>query len=219
MLNLMYTVNLPPGSDSKKLRQRTAQTASIVAEAAEAPTTIYSIIAGNTLTAKKAVVLNELSEEAQLFGGLNLDEVRMEQGLAITEKLDTDACGLFPGFSSSSDHNGQPLQPSHLIEADYKVGLANVPGPRIFVLHNIQTYQIKSFIVAANATVWGNPTVPNLLGDYANLQANGFVGTIFGEDVYETQHVPTVNVGVDRCGACLNPQYALAAATVRPPNT
>ncbi len=217
MTNLMYTVNLVKGSNSKKLQSRNAQTAAVVAEAAEATPAVFGRTAGATLTAKKIMVLNELTLEAELFGGLNVDEVRTEQGLAISEKVDIDACALFSGFSNTAGTTGTALTIDALLEADYKAGLSLAPGPRIFVLGNIQVLHVKKHIVSSGASVWANPTVTNLLGEQS--QPNGHVGWILGRAVFETQHVPIINAGADRCGACLNPLYALAAAYVRPPNT
>ncbi|WZO97305.1 hypothetical protein EP7_004330 [Isosphaeraceae bacterium EP7] len=217
MLNLMYPVNLVKGSNSKKLQSRNAQTASVVAEAAEATPAVFGKTAGATLLAKKVMVLNELTLESELFGGLSPDEVKVEQGLAVSEKVDTDACALFPGFSNTAGTTGVALTIDKMIEADYKAGLSFAPGARIFVLGNVQILHLKQYIVTSGASVWANPMVSNLLGEQA--QPNGFVGYILNRAVFETQHVPLVNSNADRCGACLNPMYALAAAYVRPPNT
>lgn len=217
MINLMYPVNLAPGSNSKKLQSRNAQTAAVVAEAAEASPAVFGRTAGATLTAKKVMVLNELTLEAELFGGLSPEEVRVEQGLAIFEKVDTDACSLFSGFSNTAGSTGVALTIDKLLEADYKAGLSFAPGARIFVLGNIQILNLKNHIVTSGASVWANPTVSNMLGEQS--KPNGYVGKLLERDVFQTQHVPLINANADRCGACLNPWYALAAAYVRPPNT
>jgi hypothetical protein len=218
ILGQCYTVNLPPGSNSKKLKSRNAQTAAVVAEAVAASNAVYGWTAGNTLLAKKVVVLNEISEEARLFGGLDLEEVRVEQGAAISEKVDIDGTALFSSFTNNVGTTGVALTLAVMIDADYKASLSFAPTSPIFVLANKQVTDMKKDLVTTAAPIWANPNVNNLLQAPANPK-NGFVGQILMRDVFQTNHVPIINSTVDRAGACFCPGYAIAVALVRAPDT
>lgn len=215
-LGFMYTVNFQPGSDSKKMRKRNAQTAAVVTEGSQATAAAFGHTAQNTLQAKKIVVLNELTEEAELFGGLEIDEVRTEQGQAISEKIDVDSCSNFSSFTNVANATGVDLTIDKLAEAEYKAGLSYAPGDSIFVLGNVQLWDVKKDLITTAAPVWSNPVVSSLLEKQPNPQ-NGFKGQILGHDVYMTNHTPTS--GGDRVGACIVPGYALAYASIRPADT
>lgn len=217
MFNLCHIVNFEKGSDSKKLRAKVAQTAAIVAEAAEATVAEYTQSTPGTLQAQKAVVLNEISEESEEFGGLTLDEVTMEQGLAIAEKIDTDTLALFAGFSNSVGSTGVNIAPAELIEAAYKARLANVPGPLAYVLHPIQTFDLQSAIVASAAPVWGNSAMIDLLNAQPN--ANSFRGNFMNIPVFDSSNCATANAGADRVGACINAKLAIALGVGRGTST
>lgn len=207
-MGIVYQTQFESGSSSKKLRKRTAQSAAIVADAAAASNAEYVISAGNTLTQQKAVVLNEISEEAQKFGGLNLQEVTSEQGLAIADKIDTDLLALFAGFSNNVGSTGVDLTIANMISASYTVRAANAGGPLVYVLHPIQHYDIQNAIVASTAPVWSVPQNIELLG--GQPLPNGYVGKFFGIDVFVSSNCATANSGADRVGACFNPKLALA---------
>lgn len=216
MMNFMYAVNLPKGSNSKQLRKRNAQTAAVVAEATPATNAVYSHSAMSTLTAKKIMVLNEISDESILFANMESDEVRTEQGASVSEKVDVDSTALFTGFSQTAGTSGQALDAEVLEDAAYLVSLSNAPGAPVFVLANKQVHEVKKDIITSGSSIWANPLVNNLL-DGQVPAANGYRGTFMGYQIFQTNHVPTS--GSDRVGACLIPNYALAMAVVRTPVT
>lgn len=205
---IIYQTQFEVGSSSKKLRKRTAQTAAVVGDAAAATVAEYTISAGNTLTQQKAVVLNEVSEEAMKFGGLSLQEVTTEQGLAIADKIDTDVLALFAGFSNNVGTSGVNLSIDNMISASYTVRAANAGGPLVYVLHPIQHYDVQSAIVASSAPVWSIQQNVEILG--GQPLPNGYVGKFFGIDVFVSSNCATANAGADRVGACFNPKLALA---------
>jgi len=221
MLNLMYPVQVSEGSNAKKLVTKAVPTAAVVAEAAEATVQQLTRSAGPTLTAQKIVVLNELTEEGMLFGGptgWNFEEVGTDQGLAISEKVDTDACALFTSLSNTAGTSGQPLDPRIFGKALYLAGLSNYLGSLVGIIHNTQAFHIKDYILTAGASVWANPNVVPLMGEQPTGQ-NGFLGSLLGTPIYQTQHTPSANAGADWAGAVIAPNDTIAELTVRPPDT
>ena len=218
MLGVAYPMKPDGGSNAKKLRNKAGQTAAVVNEAAEATVAVYQRTAGNTLTAKKVMVLNEITKEAEKFSTINVEEIKQEHGLACSEKIDIDGTSLFSGFSNSVGTTGVAPTARLINKAIYKVRLANVPGPIRVVLHPTHVFAVQDDIITQGATPFGNTILLDLLDAQPNLQ-NGFRGTIFGSGVWETQHVPSANSNADWLGAALNGTYALAYLDCGPAET
>ena len=212
VLGIVYSTQFQQGSNSKKLKSKAAQTAAVVAEAVGATVAEYTQTAGNTLLAKKAVVLNEYSEESELFGGLSLQELTEEQAMAISAKIDTDVLALSAGFSSSVGTSGVDLTPAQLATAFYTARLANAGGPLVAILHPIQVSDIQQAIITSGAAFWSNPQEVAIMNGQA--QANGWRGSYLGVDVFESTNVPSANAGADRQGMVINPKLAIALGTM-----
>lgn len=211
MMGIVYTTPFENGSEAKKLKHKAGQTAAVVAEAVAATVAEYVQTAGNTLTQKKVVVLNEPSQEAFKFGAFQLEELVQEQGMAISDKIDIDTLALFAGFSNSVGTTTVDLTINQLSEAAYKVRLAKAPGPIVYVLHPTQVFDIQAHIISSAAPVWSNPSMIELLN--SQPKPNHFRGSIFGIDVYDSNNCATANAGADVVGACLNAALALAMGT------
>lgn len=212
VLGIVYGLSFQLGSNSKTLKSQAAQTAAVVAEAVAATSAQFQQTAGNTLLAKKAVVLNEYSEEAELFGGLSLQQLTDEQAAAISAKIDTDVLALSAGFSSTVGTTNVALTPAILATAAYTARLANAGGPLVHILHPKATSDIQQAIITSGAAIWSNQNFVDIMNGQA--QPNGWRGKYLNIDVYESTNVPTANAGVDRGSMTINPKLAIALATM-----
>jgi N4-gp56 family major capsid protein len=134
-------------------------------------------------------------------------------GETLARKVDEDISALFSGFSSSAGGgSGTELTPDDILSAVAQLRGNSVLGPYVGVFHPYQTYNLRK--VLANA---GAATVP-ALSDLGNEVLNaGYIGRIFGVDIYETPVVTGTSTGAfvgavmhtDALAYCLKKDLAL----------
>lgn len=103
-------------------------------------------------------------------------------GDGIARKIDTDISALFSGFSTAvGGGSGTELTPDDILAAIATLRNSSVTGPYIGVFHPYQTYNLRK--VLANA---GAATVP-ALSDVGNaVLQGGYIGRLFGVDIFES---------------------------------
>lgn len=121
-------------------------------------------------------------------------------GETLAKKIDEDIAALFTGFSTSvGGGSGTELTPDDILAAISTLRNSSVTGPYVGVFHPYQTYNLRK--VLSNA---GAATVP-ALSDLGNEVLNaGYIGRIFGVDIYESAVVTGTSAGA-YVGAVMHP--------------
>ena len=210
VLNWVHRVSFERGSDSKKLRKRGSFTATTAAEATPHAKSQYKQVHLGTLAVQEVKVYAELSDKGRDFSMITVDEMAIEGALAVMDKVEQDACGLFDGFSTDVGLTLTALNAKTLRRALYNLRVNNVPGPYVFVLHPTQIDDVQDHIQDAGAANWGNPNVDFSILNGAPIRENGLAGSYLQVPVYSTTNVEGINTDDDWCGAALNPMRAIA---------
>ena len=113
-------------------------------------------------------------------------------GETLAKKVDEDIAALFTGFSSSGTlvAGTSELTPDDILNAIAQLRANSVTGPYIGVFHPYQTYNLRK--VLANA---GAATVPALSDVGNEVLRNGYIGRLFGVDIYESAVVTGTSAG------------------------
>ena len=121
-------------------------------------------------------------------------------GETLAKKIDEDISALFTGFSTAvGGGSGTELTPDDILAAVATLRNSSVTGPYVGVFHPFQTYNLRK--VLANA---GASTIPSL-SDLGNEVLNaGYIGRIFGVDIYESAVVTGTSAGAF-VGAVMHP--------------
>jgi len=124
-------------------------------------------------------------------------------GEAIAKKVDADLAGLFGSFASGNDLGsaGTELTPDLLLSAEATLRSLNIPRPYYGVFSPKAMFNLKKAL--ANA---GYSTNANAMSDIGNeTLRNGYVGTVFGIDLFENANIAT-DVNDDVVGGVFHPQ-------------
>ena len=113
-------------------------------------------------------------------------------GETLAKKVDEDIAALFTGFSSSGTlvAGTSELTPDDILNAIAQLRANSVTGPYIGVFHPYQTYNLRK--VLANA---GAATVPALSDVGNEVLRGGYIGRLFGVDIYESAVVSGTSAG------------------------
>ena len=113
-------------------------------------------------------------------------------GETLAKKVDEDIAALFSGFSSSATTAAgvSELTPDDILSAIAQLRANSVTGPYIGVFHPYQTYNLRK--VLANA---GAATVPSLSDVGNEVLRGGYIGRLFGVDIYESAVVTGASSG------------------------
>lgn len=103
-------------------------------------------------------------------------------GETLARKVDEDIAALFGGFSGSGGSgSGTELTPDDILQAVAQLRNNSVTGPYVGVFHPYQTYNLRK--VLANA---GAATIPALSDAGNEVLAMGYIGRLFGVDIFES---------------------------------
>lgn len=112
-------------------------------------------------------------------------------GETMAKKIDEDISALFTGFSSAvGGGSGTELTPDDILQAVATLRGNNVTGPYVGVFHPFQTYNLRK--VLANAGAANTPALSDI-GNEVLMQ--GFIGRLFGVDLYESSVVTGTSAG------------------------
>lgn len=120
-------------------------------------------------------------------------------GETLAKKVDEDIAALFSGFSGTVGGSGTELTPDDILAAIATLRNSSVTGPYVGVFHPYQTYNLRK--VLANA---GAATVPSLSNAGNEVLTNGYIGRLFGVDIFESA-VVTGTSGAAYVGAVMHP--------------
>jgi N4-gp56 family major capsid protein len=113
-------------------------------------------------------------------------------GETLAKKVDEDIAALFSGFSSSGTTAAgvSELTPDDILNAISQLRANSITGPYIGVFHPYQTYNLRK--VLANAGAATTPALSNVGND---VLSNGYIGRLFGVDIYESAVVTGTSAG------------------------
>lgn len=112
-------------------------------------------------------------------------------GETLAKKIDEDIAALFSGFSGSiGGGSGTELTPDDILAAIATLRGNSVTGPYVGVFHPYQTYNLRK--VLANA---GAATTPALSDVGNEVLRMGYIGRLFGTDIYESAVVTGTSAG------------------------
>jgi len=150
-----------------------------------------------TITASEVGVMTTLTDLARESSSRPIaQDIGRVFGEAIAKKVDTDLVGLFPSFATANDLGsaGTELTADLLLKAESTLRALNVPRPYHAVFHPKAVFNLKKTLTQAGYS--GTATALSSVGE--NVYGSGFVGNIFGIDVYEN-----ANISIDSAGDCV----------------
>jgi hypothetical protein len=150
-----------------------------------------------TITASEVGVMTTLTDLARESSSRPIaQDIGRVFGEAIAKKVDTDLAGLFPSFATANDLGsaGTELTADLLLKAESTLRALNVPRPYYAVFHPKAVFNLKKTLTQAGYS--GTATALSSVGE--NVYGSGFVGNIFGIDVYEN-----ANLSVSSAGDCV----------------
>lgn len=192
---LIYSENLPVGTNVKKFRKA----GNLVAEAL-AESTAYTFSANSeitqstiTCTAAKQVVVTKLTVEANQFTSMSPEQIANEQGAALARLLDDNVLTLFSGFTgNTAPDTGTALTVEGLMEGAYRVSSAGAPriGANLYaVVEHKGAFEIKKQLIQSGAAIFAQASQSSLVA--GREVASGYQGSIPGVDVFSTDGIPT----------------------------
>ena len=150
-----------------------------------------------TITASEVGVMTTLTDLARESSSRPIaQDIGRVFGEALAKKVDTDLVGLFPSFASANDLGsaGTELTADLLLKAESTLRALNVPRPYYAVFHPKAVFNLKKTLTQAGYS--GTATALSSVGE--NVYGSGFVGNIFGIDVYEN-----ANISISSAGDCV----------------
>jgi HK97 family phage major capsid protein len=156
-----------------------------------------------TITASEVGVMTTLTDLARESSSRPIaQDIGRVFGEAIAKKVDTDLVDLFGSFASGNDLGlaGTELTADLLLKAESTLRALNVPRPYYAVFHPKAVFNLKKTLTQAGYS--GTATALSSTGE--NVFGSGFVGNIFGIDVYENANI-TVDGSDDSVGGVFHP--------------
>lgn len=179
----------------------TVSTGSLVSGEGTDATNIAITATEKTFTAAEVAALATLTDTAR--DSANDDtaaSIGRVLGETIAKKVDEDIAALFSGFSTAAGGGAATeLTPDDILAAIAVLRANNVTGPYVGVFHPYQTYNLRK--VLANA---GAATVPALSNAGNEVLSNGYIGRLFGVDIFESSVVTGTSAGA-YVGAVMHP--------------
>lgn len=212
MMNLMYTEDLPSGTNVKKFVTRGSLTAATLVEStALAPNANGELTDSSiTATAAKVAVVSGLSVEEQRFANIDLSRIGDEQFSAIARFVDNDGLSMATGLSTTVTSTSV-MTVDDIMLGQFNIYNSNVPNQDVTlaaVLGPRAIYNLRKELVQSGAAAWMNPAMLGIFQG-SNIQANGRVGSIQGIcDVYQTTGFATT--GGDDQQMIIHPMWCLA---------
>lgn len=168
---------------------------------APADTDVSTTMADITVSEVGNTVL--LTDLAAMGAGNPAQEIGTSLGRAIATKIDVDLIAKFTTFTTDVGAAGSELTSAMLFKAAATIRANGVSGALAAVVHPFQAYALKSSLT--NAFV--NPQNSDIVNE---AMRTGYVGTIAGIDVYESNNI-AIDGNDDGVAAVFSPE-ALAIA-------
>ena len=143
-----------------------------------------------------------LTDLAAMGAGNPAQEIGTSLGRAIATKIDVDLIGKFTTFTTDVGATGASFTAAHLFKAAATIRANGVSGALAAVVHPFMAYDLKSSLT----TAFANPQNSDIVNE---AMRTGYVGTIAGIDIYESN-----NISIDTAGQ--NPTNDGVAAVFSP---
>ena len=156
-----------------------------------------------TITASEVGVMTTLTDLARESSSRPIaQDIGRVFGEALAKKVDTDLAALFSSFATANDLGaaGTELTADLLLKAESTLRALNVPRPYYAVFHPKAVFNLKKTLTQAGYS--GTATAISSTGE--NVFGSGFVGNIFGIDVYENANL-TISSAGDCVGGVFHP--------------
>ena len=156
-----------------------------------------------TITASEVGVMTTLTDLARESSSRPIaQDIGRVFGEALAKKVDTDLAALFASFATANDLGaaGTELTADLLLKAESTLRALNVPRPYYAVFHPKAVFNLKKTLTQAGYS--GTATAISSTGE--NVFGSGFVGNIFGIDVYENANL-TISSAGDCVGGVFHP--------------
>ena len=157
-----------------------------------------------TITASEVGVMTTLTDLARESSSRPIaQDIGRVFGESIAKKVDTDLVNLFGSFASGNDLGsaGSELTADLLLQAEATLRALNVPKPYVAVFHPKAMFNLKKTLTSAGYVASQAPAISSV-GE--NVFNSGFVGSMFGIDLYENANI-TINSADDSVGAVFHP--------------
>ena len=145
-----------------------------------------------------------LTDLAAMGAGNPAQEIGTSLGRAIATKIDVDLINKFTSFTTDVGAAGQGLTSAELFKAAATIRANGVSGSLAAVVHPFMAYDLKSSLTSS----FVNPQNSDIVNE---AMRTGYVGTIAGIDVYESNNIAIDNATDDGVAAVFSPE-ALAIA-------
>ena len=187
-----YNLTGQPGKAAHVGIYPTLSTSGLVAENSDATATTITATE-KTFTATEVAIMATLTDMARdSTADDSAAAIGRILGETLAKKVDEDIAALFSGFSSSGTvvAGVSELTPDDILSAIAQLRANSVTGPYIGVFHPYQTYNLRK--VLANA---GAATTPALSDIGNEVLRGGYIGRLFGVDIYESAVVSGTSAG------------------------
>lgn len=162
-------------------------------ETTETSATVAQIGLGRQVT--KFVQATSQMGAAQL-----LQYMIMDAATTLSLAIEDDLVALFPSITDSVGTTTVDFSITNYLQALSEQRTNNTIGKLEFVLANAQVTDLQTSVVSAGAAIFTNPAANAIV----NANTGGYVGNLFGADIWRSSLCDTANSGEDRVGACLN---------------
>lgn len=220
-MNLMYTEDLPVGTNVKKFVKYGSLTGALLAEStALAPDANGELTDSSvTATAAKCTVVSGLTVEGESFGNIDIPRIANEQFSAIARYVDTDFLSMASGLATSVTA-ATVLTVDDIMQGQFNIFNSNCPNqevPLAVVIGPRAGYNIKKDIIQSGGSAWSNPAMLSVFNG-SGIQPNGRLGSIPGVgDIYQTTGFATG--GGDDTQMIIHPMWCLAGMFAAAPVT
>lgn len=135
--------------------------------------------------------------EETIIGTQLFDFLVKDSGVLAAISLDDDICALFTGFSGSVGLATTDLALSHMVEAQAKIRINGARGKLVYILDDQQASDYQVAQAASTST-----TINGLMAPNVDSLDSGYLGTFFGQPVWQTGLCDSSNTGASVNGAC-----------------
>jgi hypothetical protein len=208
---LIYTEDLPVGTNKKKFRKEGSLTAETIAESADYTFSASSEYTETSVlsTAAKSVCISKATVEMQQFAEtMSLGKLADAQGKALARAMDAKILALTSGLSQVVTATNV-LTVNDVLQALYLVqsSTAGVSGGKLRAIIDFKgANELRKEIISSGAAAFSQESMTTLLAGIQQL--NGFVGSLPGVDLFQSSGLPTT--GGDDIAAVFDPDLCFA---------
>jgi hypothetical protein len=134
--------------------------------------------------------------EETIIGTQLFDRLVVDAGVLAAISLDDDICALATGFSNTVGLATTDLALSHMVEAQAKIRINGQRGQLVYILDDQQASDYQAAQAAATST-----TINGLMAPSVGIES-GYLGTFFGQPVWQTGLCDSSNTGASVNGMC-----------------